>query len=53
MSKNPKMPKNTSQLAKFTVDNATMDREELEAHRKKLLEQDQNPGKIGSVKGSD
>lgn len=52
MTDKPKRPRDANQLAKFIVDNSTMDREELEAHRKKLLTQDQSPGKSGSSKGS-
>jgi len=55
MTDRPKRPRDANQLAKFIVDQSTMDREELEAHRKKLSEKNQKPGSIGSSsgKGSD
>lgn len=51
MGSKPKRPRDANQLAKFIVDNSTMDREELEAHRKKLSEENQSPGSSGSSKG--
>ena len=52
VDKKPKRPRDPNQLAKFIVDHSTMDRKELEKHRKKLAGEDQIPGSLGSAKGN-
>lgn len=52
MTDKPKRPRDANQLAKFIVDQSTMDKEELEAHRKKLAQQNQKPGNFGSSNGN-
>ena len=49
MTDKPKRPRDANQLAKFIVDKSTMDKAELEAHRKRLAESSQSPGNVGSL----
>jgi hypothetical protein len=49
MTDKPKRPRDANQLAKFIVDQSTMDKSELEAHRKRLAEINQSPGSVGSL----
>ncbi len=46
--KRPKRTRAANQLAKFTVDNSTMDKDELKAHRERLSTENQKPGNLGS-----